>query len=344
MTAPSTRLAALDALRIAAVCGVVAAHWTWSPAWVQKHFDAGPEETFDGLTWVSRYGFLGVQLFFVISGAVIARTVQGRTVGQFVAARTARIVPAYWVAVALAACLAFASSDRPPAALVTDTVANLLMLVPAGGTRWLDPVYWTLGIEVRFYALVAVACLVSTPTADGIWCIAWGWLAALIVVAMAPAGPWRAALLAPHAPFFIAGMLTTTADTGKRRAASVVALVACWWLGQAATIAAANPAGRSPVALAVGIGLILLAVPAVSWTRLAAWRNDSVATLGLMTYPVYLFHVTPGRRLIGSLLDAGVSAPAAYAVGAVVTLALATATVRWLPRWGGLLRHLRPRS
>lgn len=329
MTTSSARVAGIDALRIAAVGGVVAAHWTWSSAWVRDHLGTGPEEAFGGLTMVSRYGFLGVQLFFTISGAVIARTVQGRTVGQFVTARVARIAPAFWLAVCLAACLHAVDGDRPPLSLLADTAANLVLVVPAGGTRWLDPVYWTLGIEARFYILVAVSCLFITPTADGVRRLAWTWLAVVLLVSVLPPGPWRSVVLAPHAPFFIAGMLTATADTHMRRCAALVALVACWWLGSTATLAAANPAGRSPLALSLGIAAILLAVPVVTWTRLSTLRSDALATLGLMTYPIYLFHVTPGRRLIGGLLDANVSPSLAYAVGAAMTLGLATATVHW---------------
>lgn len=62
----------------------------WMPGGVVDWVDA----------W-ARYGYLGVHLFFIISGFVILMSAQGIQARQFVAARVARLVPAFWTSVLL---------------------------------------------------------------------------------------------------------------------------------------------------------------------------------------------------------------------------------------------------
>ena len=47
------------------------------------------------LTSIAKYGYLGVQLFFIISGFVIAYSAEGRTATGFAIARIARIYPGF---------------------------------------------------------------------------------------------------------------------------------------------------------------------------------------------------------------------------------------------------------
>ena len=73
-TAPS-RLPALDLLRLAAVAGVILYHYGfWGPYSHGTYLVALPE-----LAPIAQYGFLGVPVFFAISGFVIAFSAEGRT-------------------------------------------------------------------------------------------------------------------------------------------------------------------------------------------------------------------------------------------------------------------------
>jgi hypothetical protein len=85
------RVETLDLLRLFAALAVVAYHYTF------RGFAA------DDMTWVhvdavvpvTKYGYLGVQLFFVISGFVIAYSAEGRNARQFFIARAARLYPGF---------------------------------------------------------------------------------------------------------------------------------------------------------------------------------------------------------------------------------------------------------
>src|SRR3954466_2589137 len=93
-----SRLAALDGLRLLAAFAVLSFHYTGirTPFW-----GAPAHVVFPSLNQVTRYGYLGVELFFIISGFVILMTAYGRSIESFSASRVARLFPAYWTAILL---------------------------------------------------------------------------------------------------------------------------------------------------------------------------------------------------------------------------------------------------
>jgi len=96
-TEPSRpRLTALDGLRFVAAAAVVVYHLTARQSSVWD----GQQQDLLGDTgrWTS-LGSLGPELFFVISGFVLAPSAWGRSAVHVVASRVARLYPAYWVGV-----------------------------------------------------------------------------------------------------------------------------------------------------------------------------------------------------------------------------------------------------
>ena len=116
-------------------------------------------------------GASGVQLFFIISGLVIPLSlIRGNyhfsKLGRFMLKRTIRIEPTYLVIIALSfAFVAFREAllndggiDYPSAVQV---LQNVTYLVPFLDGEWINPVFWTLGVELQYYLLIA-----------GVWSIA----------------------------------------------------------------------------------------------------------------------------------------------------------------------------
>src|SRR3569833_4223108 len=103
------RLRELDVLRFVAAAAVMLHHFTGVPA--PEWPGGSARRSFPELGPVTRYGFLGVELFFLISGFVILLSAWGRKPGDFVVSRIVRLFPAYWVGVllSLGAYLAFGS-------------------------------------------------------------------------------------------------------------------------------------------------------------------------------------------------------------------------------------------
>ena len=120
-----------------------------------------------GAQLVASYGWLGVDVFFVISGFVIPLSLYGRRYGvrdfpSFLLRRLVRLEPAYLVSIAAVVVLQYASSVAPgfrgqmPDYSFPQLASHLLYLVPLTNYDWLLPVYWSLAYEFVFYVTVGL--------------------------------------------------------------------------------------------------------------------------------------------------------------------------------------------
>lgn len=120
---------------------------------------------------VFRNGWMGVEVFFVISGFVIPFSLLGsnyslKNYGSFLKKRLIRIEPAYLISVFLVIGLNFISTFIPGyAGKPFDLSFNLIFehigyLVRFFGNEWLNPVYWTLEIEFHYYLLVGLLIVI----------------------------------------------------------------------------------------------------------------------------------------------------------------------------------------
>ncbi len=144
------RFEELDALRGIAAFSVVLSHLT--AMWPQK--DLG-----------FRFGATGVDLFFIISGFVILLTLDGKKTGMdFVVSRFSRLYPAYWTAVSLTTAAVFVRHGWDPVTQViapSRFLANLTMVQHYLRSADIDDVYWTLVIELSFYAGMLILFLLK---------------------------------------------------------------------------------------------------------------------------------------------------------------------------------------
>ena len=125
--------------------------------------------------FTGRYGGLGVEIFFVISGFIIPYALQrgGYTLKKFhvfLAKRVTRLDPPYLVSIVLALAVGFALTLAPNYQGEPFRVDSVGLLLHLGylnvlfGYEWLSPVYWTLAIEFQYYLLIGLAFpLVSSP-------------------------------------------------------------------------------------------------------------------------------------------------------------------------------------
>ena len=96
-------------------------------------------------------GFIGVEIFFVLSGIVISYSASKATYRSFLIGRACRLYPGALIcgAVTAAALYLFRVDGRPPVLL---SLLHSITLYPF--PPWIDGVYWTLGIELVFYGCI----------------------------------------------------------------------------------------------------------------------------------------------------------------------------------------------
>jgi peptidoglycan/LPS O-acetylase OafA/YrhL len=310
-----SRLYALDLLRFIAAALVVSRHWLAVgslslggpriyPYGVTQLKEIAP----DSVVHFATYGDLGVELFFLISGFVICMSSWGRTVGQFAASRIARLFPAYWFAVlgSVFVLLTFPKlgfHNRP--GLIHEVLMNLTMTQSFYGVRDIDPVYWTLAAELRFYMIFAIVVAFGV-TYRRVMYFCWLWAFLAMFGQLTGNGTLNAVVQPQYAPFFIAGVafflmwrFGPTLLLWGLIAVSFLTAQSLLVPDRAAypEVGWSYPRWPMLVACAVFFGLMaLVALHKLEWLR---WRP--LAVVGALTYPLYLLHQIIGYTLIAYL-------------------------------------------
>lgn len=319
----NSRIAGLDVLRIVAVAGVVMAHFFWSKVWINENLGANPTEVFGDVTRIAAYGFLGVHLFFIISGAVISRSAVGRSSREFVIARFLRLMPALLIAVIISAILLVASGELNVWKALRSIPTNLVLMPSLSDTGWLNPVFWTLFIEASFYAIVALVIFIFGSSRLVLWRFAWIWLGITVVISRVDDSTLQTIALSSWAPFFIIGILIATAESRSDKFLASLGMLAASLLAVEATISSMNAEGRSVNVIFVCVFAMTVVVALIIWVKkLSDLKSKKLAFIGTMTYSLYLFHVIPGRMIAEYLLSQDWKTLDAYLVAWLITIAL----------------------
>ncbi|MEU6493613.1 acyltransferase [Streptomyces sp. NPDC046984] len=309
------RLAAIDGLRMVAAVMVAAYHFLGTPT---PHFwgrtalrDFAPL-----LHEISRYGWLGVEFFFTISGFVICMSCWGRTPAQFTVSRIARLFPAYWCAVLLVVALVLVSrTGHWPAATRIDprtVLGNLTMAPGPLGLDLVDKVSWTLWVEARFYLLMAVL-LVFGLSYRRVAAFCGAWLLAG-VIALEVQSPLLDELIQPrYTGLFVTGIILYLMHRFGQSLLLWLLLCFAWCYEltvlefRVADHAAVPPGESRPswivcaAVLTLCLGLLALAGAGGPLARL---QRRWLITAGGLTYPFYLVHQSIGIPLAKGLVRA----------------------------------------
>jgi peptidoglycan/LPS O-acetylase OafA/YrhL len=163
-----------------------------------------------------QYGYLGVPVFFMVSGFVIAWSAQSGSRRDFLLGRATRLLPTLWVCLALT-CAALWASGRPPPP--EQIAANLIIVARWWGQDFIDAVYWTLVIELLFYA--AVWSIIGGDFRRRILAFGLAWLG-LAALNLAIPLPLQGLLNPLWAPYFCVGIF---AFLGRRNLGMIAAFV-----------------------------------------------------------------------------------------------------------------------
>jgi peptidoglycan/LPS O-acetylase OafA/YrhL len=342
------RLAVLDGLRLCAALGVVAYHFTAFESGVRKAWGVPATEAFPGLTQVTSYGWLGVELFFLISGFVICMSCWGRDAGAFFRSRVTRLFPAYWAAVVITFTVVALFSTEYERVSLPDALLNMTMLQRPLGAASVDGVYWTLWVEACFYFLFA-GVVWRGLTLHRVTVFCYLWLVAAVIAVPAKTPLFSAIVQPGWAPYFIAGIALYLIHRfgpdiklwGLVGVCFAMAVHGVHGLAIQVGHDLHRPLSPVPAVLVMAAFFSVMSAVALGWLSRIRWRW--LTTAGLLTYPLYLIHEFNGWVLIHALRDH---------FPRYVTLAIVTVTVlaaAWLlhhlierPVAAFLRRHLAP--
>jgi len=276
--ASPNRLPMIDTLRGLASLGVALSHYC----------NTNPDLALPALlqTITSR-GWLGVEVFFVISGCVIPLSLyragyQAAEFPRFVFKRVLRLDPPYFVSIAVVICLEFLSRRSAQFHGGAFSVSPLQLLAHVGylnaflGLGWINSVYWTLAIEFQYYLAIGLffPLLRRRPFLA---------LGLLVPICLCGAIWPNESFIFQWIPLFIMGILVFFWHIGTIRTAQLVCGLA---LAFALGIASLGP-------LRASAGLV--AASAIVFIPL---KKPLFSTLGTLSYSLYLLHGPIGSRVI----------------------------------------------
>ena len=123
---------------------------------------------------IAKYGYLGVQLFFVVSGYLILMSTN-RSAWQFAKGRVKRIYPLYWMAIILITAITYLPTLSKTQPDFLQILASITMFPTAFDQGWIDGAHWFMLIEIQFYLLIFVLLKLRAgkhlPTIFPIWAI-----------------------------------------------------------------------------------------------------------------------------------------------------------------------------
>jgi peptidoglycan/LPS O-acetylase OafA/YrhL len=233
---------------------------------------------------VCRYGYLGVDVFFIISGFIICYSLPTdyslKNLPVFVKKRLIRVEPPYLVSIILTLLVAFI------AALYTHNPINVSwinLLYHIGyinnftTNSYINVVYWTLGIEFQFYILIGLLFGVMNRS---IYCLTFIILAFLGLSFISIKGT---NLIFEQLPLFCAGILIFYISFSERYSKPILILLLIITFG----IIAHSDLSTFFTSLFT-IAVILIPMR----------KYKVVSFLATISYSLYLVHVPVGGRVI----------------------------------------------
>jgi peptidoglycan/LPS O-acetylase OafA/YrhL len=248
-------------------------------------------------SWVASsgsYGWLGVEVFFVISGFVIPYSIwRGhpnysiKFLPQFLTRRIVRLEAPYLLSLALVIILHYTASQfswfrgGPPPNELLQIALHLFYLVPLSSYDWLQPVYWSLAYEFAFYVTIGFVypLLSSSTRGTVIWLIVSTALGLAVLL-----GQLTGLVLL----FVMGGALFRSVARFQSSCIGIVVVAAC------AVVIAWSGAPHVAITGLVSAAFIYLRMS----LEIKGSVGNALLGCGTISYSLYLVHVPIGGRIV----------------------------------------------
>jgi len=275
------------------------------------------------LVSIAKYGYLGVEFFFIISGYVIFFSANNKTAGQFLASRAVRLYPAFWVAVLFTSIAAQFWGGPQMDVSLKQFFFNLTMFPGTFGMPYVDGVYWTLHYEWKFYFAVFIVLIIGLQSKLRFIFLMWPAYILLTRLTGSSDLPYSEGYYC----YFAAGALFAINKERYSHLSSSALLLSLYLCisfsaGKADSLSTSNGIEFSALVIGIIIFLqflffILLDSPVGTRTKIKGSR-----LAGGLTYPIYLIHAHFGYMFINEYANND-NKPIMYV--AAITIVLFTA-------------------
>lgn len=284
----------LDILRFLAALAVLLYHYTFAGTRTY----GTPEFSMDKIL---RYGYLGVDAFFMISGYVVLLSSMHKTPRYFLVSRIVRLYPAFWVCCLLTFVILYFGKVGLPGMPSVDfklLAYNLTMLQGFFGKPDLNGVFWTLTYEIGFYFIILL--IAAFKLWKKLLLILFLWLSYTFIAGPNTSNSAFYFLLIPKfSCSFIAGMLFYLIRIKYAPAWKIyLLLVFCFILNikhDIVFLQGMNDFYHDPNAYRSAIMILIISLFYLFFLlsangKLSSSRLQFPALLGVLTYPLYLLH------------------------------------------------------
>lgn len=315
------RLPLLDVTRWFAALFVVLFHCLYMVEHIRENYPI--------IKSLTQYGYLAVQLFFIISGFVIFMSVDNhKSPSKFIIARFIRLYPSYIFSVFFTFLFltVFGIGNNITA---LDFIGNFTMLPGYLGLTPMNTAYWSLGIEIIFYSFVA-AMIFFIRNTDTMFNLMALWLLVAVANIIYPLGMLEKFLALKYCSLFVGGAAIYLLSKKNSLFTALILLVSV----PVSVYYALNHSRKlvnlfdyfsySPFVVSAMIVLSYLWILfCVFSSQRPPFSEKVISIMAGSSYVLYLIHETIGRTVIRTHSEYGIS----LAIAVIVVLVLAAAAI-----------------
>ncbi len=246
-----------------------------------------------------QYGYLGVDLFFIISGFVISLSIEGRGPYAFVKSRIGRLYPVFWVSAIITTLFIIfgghlIDSEMSWYRFLTNMIMVPTLIFDKSKIDFLDGSYWTLAVEMKFYLIILLMLLFKQIKRIETYVIPVSFIT--MIIALTGIGGISIESDFIWISNFLAGILfykiykhglTNTRIFGLCMTFITSIIYAT---NRAPYLSEGYKTYFSPSAITLYILSFYIIFLLISLNKIKINNNKYINTLGLLTYPVYLLH------------------------------------------------------
>ncbi|ANG98116.1 hypothetical protein A8A54_17505 [Brucella pseudogrignonensis] len=294
----------LDILRLVSAIAVMLFHFAFRgeaagelPAVDIPHF----------MKSVASYGYLGVSIFFIISGFVIAYSAEGQKPFNFLISRFSRIYPTFLIIMSVSALVIWLSGN-PLFQISSDQyLANIFIFSKLLGQSFVDGAYWSIVLELIFYGWIFI--LIALRQFHNIIRIIPLWLGfSFLNEFYIGSEHLQNLFITEYSGFFAMGIIYSRLRR-QRSFYAVLLFILAAIFAIYTTLAGAEWAEktysikRSPVAMTAIILASIAVLLLLTKLNIGQKHQRMLGILGGMTYALYLVHQNVGYIAITALLS-----------------------------------------